>query len=580
MVKNALDEIGLDDDFINDGDIEYYGSTMVICIIVGILQIKMVGRGGGKNVSNRNKGGNGIRYGNFGERLPKTLNLVQDDCDDTLAQNFSRNGHTQPGEDNFHSSGNQFENESEGNCSPNIQASGELGKRKRMTKLSGRINMALEATQAMDPPIRREEEILRNQGPRNQGSGHSIANGDNGHNGEATSKAKQRGERGKYKSYIADMKLKGRQSKLKVYIPDDIDRAIGDNARHFVNECGRVVRIRAPLNVKNWKEAFTVAGDAMWKEIEGKFEIKEGGSYMKLQAFAVDNMQQIYRLWKARLHYYYKERFGSTEFKKISERNSKNRLSEKRTKTTTGNLSFAEVEEILTQENKGVKPPADVIWLVEHTTQNTEGVLQWADESRSKEIHEQLKIAVAIHGDSMTQEEILLDVLKPRSGYFHGKGTTLRGYSKGRMQLEHQNLINKQQKQIQVQEQSIKELQETREKTTKQLQEAEERTSKQLEQQREDMQRSMEEMKQQLLSELIANRVLISERGKLSTLPSFGRRGAVRVGAGVGRGCRGGYKAVGWQGASGGEKGLNGWGAGAIDGLLLQGRGGAIGVLL
>ncbi|KAL2896299.1 Reticulocyte-binding protein 2-like protein a [Bienertia sinuspersici] len=447
-----------------------------------------------------------------------------------------------------------------------------------MTKLSGRINMALEATQAMDPPVRREKEIPRNQGPRNQGSGHSIANGENGHNGEATSKAKQRGERGKYKSYIVDMKLKGRQSKLKVYIPDDIDRAIGDNARHFVNECGRVVRTRAPLNVKNWKEAFTISGDAMWKEIEGKFEIKEGGSYMKLQAFAVDTMQRLYRLWKARLHFYYKslgteltneerlkypppdlpqdqwqycvERFGSTEFKKISERNSKNRLSEKRTKTTTGNLSFAEVEDILTQENQGVKPPADVIWLVEHTTRNNEGVLQWADESRSKEIHEQLKVAVATHGDSMTQEEILLDVLKPRSGYFRGKGTALRGYSKGGMQLEHQNLINEQQKQIQVQEQRIKELQETQEKTAKQLQEAQERTSKQLEQQRQDMQRSMEEMKQQLLSELIANRMVRDKRAATgwNLEQKRGCRGSVREGgrgregllAGAGRGCKGG----------------------------------------
>ncbi|KAL2925626.1 Glutamate--tRNA ligase 2 [Bienertia sinuspersici] len=310
-----------------------------------------------------------------------------------------------------------------------------------MTKLSGRINMALEATQAMDPPVRREKEIPRNQGPRNQGSGHSIANGENGHNGEATSKAKQRGERGKYKSYIVDMKLKGRQSKLK---------PIGDNARHFVNECGRVVRTRAPLNVKNWKEAFTISGDAMWKEIEGKFEIKEGGSYMKLQAFASLGTELTN---EERLKYPPPD---LTTRPKISERNSKNRLSEKRTKTTTGNLSFAEVEDILTQENQGVKPPADVIWLVEHTTRNNEGVLQWADESRSKEIHEQLKVAVATHGESMTQEEILLDVLKPRSGYFRGKGTALRGYSKGGMQLEHQNLINEQQKQIQVQEQRIK----------------------------------------------------------------------------------------------------------------------------
>ncbi|KAL2928349.1 Kinesin-like protein KIN-14I [Bienertia sinuspersici] len=266
---------------------------------------------------------------------------------------------------------------------------------------------------------------------------------------------------------------------------------------------GRVVRTRAPLNVKNWKEAFTISGDAMWKRdrayenvngnsyFRGKFEIKEGGSYMKLQAFSLGTELTN----EERLKYpppdlpqdqwqYCVERFGSTEFKKISERNSKNRLSEKRTNTTTGNLSFAEVEDILTQENQGVKPPADVIWLVEHTTRNNEGLLQWADESRSKEIHEQLKVAGATHG------------------------TALRGYSKGGMQLEHQNLINEQQKQIQVQEQRIKELQETQEKTAKQLQEAQERTSKQLEQQRQDMQRSMEEMKQQLLSELIANRVL------------------------------------------------------------------------
>ncbi|KAL2928235.1 Protein CitXG [Bienertia sinuspersici] len=106
----------------------------------------MVGRGGGKNVGNRNEGGNGMQNGNVGERLLRTLNLVQENCDDTLAQNVSRDGHTQLEEDNFHSSGNQFENESEGNCAPNIEALSKLGKRKRMTKLSGRINVALEAT--------------------------------------------------------------------------------------------------------------------------------------------------------------------------------------------------------------------------------------------------------------------------------------------------------------------------------------------------------------------------------------------------------------------------------------------------
>ena len=84
----------------------------------------------------------------------------------------------------------------------------------------------------------------------------------------ATSKVKQRGERGIYKSYVVDMKLKGKNSKLEIFIPDEIDRAIGENARHFVNECGRVVRTRAPLDVETWREAFAKEGTTMWKEIE------------------------------------------------------------------------------------------------------------------------------------------------------------------------------------------------------------------------------------------------------------------------------------------------------------------------
>ena len=84
----------------------------------------------------------------------------------------------------------------------------------------------------------------------------------------ATSKIKGRGKRGMYKSYVVDMKIKGRGSKLKITIPDEIDRAIGENARHLVNECGRVVRTKAPLNVKSWKEAFEAAGESMLKEIQ------------------------------------------------------------------------------------------------------------------------------------------------------------------------------------------------------------------------------------------------------------------------------------------------------------------------
>ena len=39
-----------------------------------------------------------------------------------------------------------------------------------------------------------------------------------------------------------------------------------------------------------------------------KFEIKDPSSNHKMQVFAVDTMQRLYRLWKARLHAYYKHK--------------------------------------------------------------------------------------------------------------------------------------------------------------------------------------------------------------------------------------------------------------------------------
>ena len=83
----------------------------------------------------------------------------------------------------------------------------------------------------------------------------------------------------------------------------------------------------------------------------------------------------------------------------------------------------------------------------------------------------------------MTQEEILISVLEPRSGYIRGKGTTFRGGHKG-TQLEHHHLVNEQQKKIEEQEKRISEL--------------EERTTNQLE----AVHLAMETMKQQFLREL------------------------------------------------------------------------------
>ncbi|KAJ8422120.1 hypothetical protein Cgig2_006428 [Carnegiea gigantea] len=310
----------------------------------------------------------------------------------------------------------------------------QTSKRKRMNTFFGKLTTTLEAQEAANPC---EVEV----DPINvsiHGFTNSVIDGNVGNNegkfsnllvtykiymfAMATSTIKKKGEREKYKSYVVDMKIKGKQSKLSICTLDKIDRAIGGTAPHLENKCDRVVRTRVPLD-----EAFTRADDGMWKEIQVKFEIEEGGCYLKMQAFVIDMMQHLYRKWKTHLHYYYKtpkygktdeehirnppadlsqdqweysvKRFSSIEFKKITERNSQNRGSNKRcTHTTgnlsfvetediskisernsqnrgsdkkhthtTGNLSFAEVEDILTKENKNVKPTADVIWLAERT---------------------------------------------------------------------------------------------------------------------------------------------------------------------------------------------------------------------
>uniref|UniRef100_A0A803MRD3 DUF4218 domain-containing protein n=1 Tax=Chenopodium quinoa TaxID=63459 RepID=A0A803MRD3_CHEQI len=284
----------------------------------------------GEHVGSSNLVQNGGNY-NVPRRSISSSNQVQSmgNCDlpnHNVLGSLNHLEHCQIHDDNMISNENQFQNESERCISPHVGA-GTSSKRKRTTNLAGRMNMNLEATNALDPPIRRDEE--------NRGVGEN---------------ANRR-------------------------------QAIGENGRLFVNECGCVVRTRAPLNVKSWKEAFGLAGDMMWKKIE-------------------------------------------------------------------------------TCENNGVKLSADVIWLFEHTKKK-EGQLQWADDSRSKEIYDQLKVAVATHEDSMTQEVILLDVLKPRCGYFCGK-------------------------------------EETQEQTKKQLQGTVEATSRQLEQQKLDMQPAMDAMKEEL----------------------------------------------------------------------------------
>lgn len=94
----------------------------------------------------------------------------------------------------------------------------------------------------------------------------------------------------------------------------------------------------------------------------------------------------------------------------------------------------------------------------------------------------------------MTQEEILIQVLEPRSGYIRGKGTVVRSYAKGKQQMEQRKLVEEQQSKIQEQEKRIKELEESQQL---QKREFEEHKAKQ--------EAAMESFKQELLQQL-ANR--------------------------------------------------------------------------
>ncbi|KAK7272879.1 hypothetical protein RIF29_13919 [Crotalaria pallida] len=210
------------------------------------------------------------------------------------------------------------------------------------------------------------------------------------------------------------MKIKGKNSKLNITIPPEIDRAIGENARHGerVWSCSEN---ESTIECDSWKQACSLAGDIMWKEIKEKFTVAEDTCRMKMQGFVVDTMQRLYRLWKSRLHQYYK--------------------------------SMTSDEERL--RNPPLDLPQDqweycVRCFGSDEFKNDDGVLEWADQERSKKIH-------------------------PRSGYVHGKGTALRGYAKGQHQLRQQQEFQKQNEIIKEQAQKIKELEVVREQDKQEL---------------------------------------------------------------------------------------------------------------
>ena len=62
--------------------------------------------------------------------------------------------------------------------------------------------------------------------------------------------------------------MKTMGGKLDIHIPDDILRAMGENARNLVNYCGLVVRTTAPLTTIDWKEVTNRVGEQMLLKIK------------------------------------------------------------------------------------------------------------------------------------------------------------------------------------------------------------------------------------------------------------------------------------------------------------------------
>ncbi|XP_059311968.1 uncharacterized protein LOC132063443 isoform X4 [Lycium ferocissimum] len=269
-----------------------------------------------------------------------------------------------------------------------------------------------------------------------EGSVHPSS--ENLNSGEVSCRKTKKG-RGKYRSLHLDMKTQ-RGSKIKVHIPDDIDRAVGPGARDIVNYCGLIMRSTISLRDGDWATIFAKDGETMWLKVKEKFEVGGGKGEHVLQSFVASTMKRLFRTWKTRLHAEYlryntdEERlshppkdvvredwefliqyFGSEEFKAKSERNKINRKKQT-TKHSCGSKSFAEVEESTRDRLTGEKAPPDRVWELQHTRKNDKGELLWSDE-QSQRVYGQIQELVAQqqyeqNENPKTGDEILAAILE------------------------------------------------------------------------------------------------------------------------------------------------------------------------
>ncbi|KAF7826308.1 uncharacterized protein G2W53_017472 [Senna tora] len=233
--------------------------------------------------------------------------------------------------------------------------------------------------------------------------------------------------RGKYKSLSLDMKTRNGQ-KVKINIPEGLQRAVGLDARDIASYCGFVLRQTVSFRVGRWQNVFATYGQAMCLKVKEKFEILDDRRALAMDTFVIDTLQRLFRAWKNRLHTHYKkfptdqERLDNRPIRVASERNKRNRAKQV-IRHTSGPRSFAEVEELTRDPATGEKATPDAVWEIQHT-HKTNGGRVWLD-PKSKEIHGRLKELVSQQKDNqhpLTGDEILESVLGEKSGYVRGKG--------------------------------------------------------------------------------------------------------------------------------------------------------------
>ncbi|KAF7844130.1 uncharacterized protein G2W53_001035 [Senna tora] len=267
--------------------------------------------------------------------------------------------------------------------------------------------------------------------------------------------------RGKYKSLSLDIKTRNGE-KVKINIPEGLQRAVGVDARDIASYCGFVLRQIVTFKVGRWQNVFATYGQAMCLKVKEKFEILDDRRELAMDTFVIDTLQRLFRAWKNRLHTHYKkfptnrerldnrpidvtpedwnwlvEHYSSDTFKVVSERNKRNKAKQI-IRHTSGPRSFAEVEELTRDPATGENATADAVWEIQHT-RKTNGGRVWLD-PKSQEIHGRLQELVSQQKDNqhpLTGDEILESVLGEKSGYVRGKGYGKKPISKrARQQID------------------------------------------------------------------------------------------------------------------------------------------------